>query len=258
MAVVLLIVALLLGGLLPTVSSQVEQKHRNDTRKQLEEIQQALVGFAIVNGRLPCPASPNSNGLESFCNTATPCGGEAPTTNPVPAHGRCFKPYDGFVPAATLGITPVDSNGYTIDGWNNRIHYAISTVNVAAVYTFTAPNGMSSVGVSNLNPDLYVCASSPNPLTPTQTMTAPPWCGAANVLTSMAPAVIYSTGNNSGGSADEMANANSFINLSGNPNSYEDKVFVSHDPTPTFDDIVIWISPNILVNRMVSAGKLIN
>jgi hypothetical protein len=33
-------------------------------------------------------------------------------------------------------------------------------------------------------------------------------------------------------------------------------VFVSHNPTPTFDDLVIWISPNVLINRMVSAGKL--
>jgi hypothetical protein len=66
------------------------------------------------------------------------------------------------------------------------------------------------------------------------------------------PAVIYSTGKNgaSGGtSADEAENPN--------PNSADNnRVFVSHDFTPTFDDMVIWISPNILFNRMVAAGKL--
>ena len=41
MAIVLLIVALLLGGLIPTISSQLDQQYRNDTRKQLDEIQQA-------------------------------------------------------------------------------------------------------------------------------------------------------------------------------------------------------------------------
>lgn len=259
MAIVLFIVALLLGGLLPTVSSQIEQKHRTDTRKQLDEIQQALIGFAIINGRLPCPASNNSNGLESFCTTASPCVAEAPTTAGVPAHGRCFKPYDGFVPAASLGITPVDTNGYSVDGWNNRIHYAVPMVNVANVYTFTAPNGMSSVGIAGLYPDLTVCASSPNPLTPSQSVIAAPWCGTSTVLTSTAPAVIYSMGNNGsygGSSVDELANANSYPNPSGSPNSYEDKVFVSHDQTPAFDDIVVWISPNILINKMVSAGKL--
>ena len=54
----------------------------------------------------------------------------------------------------------------------------------------------------------------------------------------------------SGSGTDELANL-------GN-----DKTFVSHIPSPSgatygaFDDIVIWISPNVLVNRMVTAGKL--
>ena len=38
MAIVLAIVALLLGGLLPSISSQIEQQRRNDTRKQLDEV----------------------------------------------------------------------------------------------------------------------------------------------------------------------------------------------------------------------------
>ena len=45
MAMVLMIVGLLLGGLLPTISSQVEQRNVTETRKQLDEIQQALIGF---------------------------------------------------------------------------------------------------------------------------------------------------------------------------------------------------------------------
>jgi len=30
----------------------------------------------------------------------------------------------------------------------------------------------------------------------------------------------------------------------------------SHSFTPVFDDLVVWVSPNILFNRMVVAGKL--
>ena len=262
MAVVLLIVALLLGGLIPTVTSQIEQKNRTDTRKQLDDIQQALIGFAVMNARLPCPASPTSNGQESFCTTTTPgnCGAEIIPPAILPTHGRCARPYDGFVPAATLGITPVDSSGYALDGWNNRIRYAVSTISSSNVFTFTAtPSVMSTVGISNLNGDLFVCASSPNPATPSQSMTGSPWCGTATSLTSTAPAVIYSTGNNGvygGNSADELANANPYTNPTASPNSYLDKVFVSHAQTTTFDDIVIWISPNILINKMLAAGKL--
>lgn len=260
MAVVLAIVALLLGGLMPMLSGQMEIQHIRDTRKQLDEIKDALIGFATTNGRLPCPASSTSNGMESFCTNATdPCGSEV--LSPTPAHGRCTSPYNGFVPAATLGITPVDSHGYMLDGWNNRIHYAVTNVNVASVYTFTAPGAMRNAvqppgSFANLNSDLYVCASSPNPATPSQSVTN---CGAATILTSTAPAVIYSTGTNGsygGSGTDELANANPYANPTPSPNSYEDKVFVSHDQTPTFDDIVVWLSPNILISRMVAANQL--
>ena len=51
--------------------------------------------------------------------------------------------------------------------------------------------------------------------------------------------------------------------LNPNPNSNNsDRVFVSHIPTASsatngeFDDIVIWLSPNILFGKMVAAGKL--
>jgi len=92
MAMVLMIVGLLLGGMLVPLSAQMDQRNVTDTRKQLDEIQQALIGFAIVNGRLPCPASPTSNGVESFVS-----GGAS--------GGYCSNFNNGFVPAATLGIT---------------------------------------------------------------------------------------------------------------------------------------------------------
>ncbi len=82
-------------------------------------------------------------------------------------------------------------------------------------------------------------------------------CASGAALTSSpgVPAVIYSTGKNGGyggTGADEAENPN--------PNSTDnDRVFVSHTPTGSpneFDDLVVWISPNILINRMVAAGKL--
>lgn len=255
MAIVLAIVALLLGGLLPMLSGQMEIQRIRDTRKQLDEIKDALLGYAAANGRIPCPASSTSNGQESFCTNASGACGAAVLT-PIPAHGRCTNSYNGFLPAATLGLTPVDSQGYMLDGWNNRVRYAVTAVNVASVYTFTAPGAMRTAGIASLNSDLYVCASSPNPATPSQSTAN---CGAATILTSTAPAVIYSTGTNGsygGSGADEFANANPYANPTASPNSYEDKVFVSRDPTPTFDDIVVWLSPNILINRMVAANQL--
>ncbi len=241
-AMVLFIVALLLGGLLPTISSQVEQRQTNETRKQLDEIQQALIGFAIANGRLPCPASSTSNGQESFATS--PTVGNA-------TNGICSNFYNGFVPAAALGIMPVDAQGYMLDGWNNRIRYAVHDYKPIVVpnTTFTSTNGMQNTTMSKIaDPNtelLYICASATGIGLD---------CGAAlNKLTDKVPVVIYSTGKNGGYGGtglDELAN------LNGN------RVFVSHTPTPStaangeFDDLVIWLSPNILFNRMVAAGKL--
>ena len=232
MAVVLAIVALLLGGLLPTISSQMEQRQTNETRKQLDEIQQALIGYAIINERLPCPASSTSNGVED------PVGG-----------GNCARFYDGYVPAATLGLSGTDSSGFAVDSWGNRIHYAVTSwtnTSPAVSNVFTTSSGMSMVGISNLSPNLLVCS--------TATGIGSSSCASGTSLTSNGvPIVIFSTGKNGaqgGTGVDEAAN------LDGN------RTFVSHTPTPSgatngeFDDLVIWVSPNILINRMVAAGKL--
>lgn len=251
MAIVLLIVALLLGGLIPAISSQVEQQRTNETRKTLEEIKEALIGYALANGRLPCPAF--SSGQESFCTTDTyPCTGSASSV--VQTHGRCTNPHNGFLPAVALGVTPTDSQGYALDGWSNRIRYAVSNSAVSGVAnTFTRTDGMRDATMAKIaSADLlYLCVSATGITTSD--------CGPAlNKLTGTAPALIYSTGKNggSGGAGtDEFANPN--------PNSTNnDRVFVSHTPALStapngeFDDIVIWISPNVLFNRMVTSGKL--
>ena len=222
--------------MIPTISSQLEQQRTNETRKQLDEIKEALIGYAIINGRLPCPASSSSNGVESFATS--------PTIGD-PSNGICLNFFNGFVPAATLGVTSiVDSQGNTgfaVDSWGNRIRYAVTKW---SNNTFTRNSGMSTAGLSNLNPDLLVCSTA---------STSTSSCSVSgSSLTSIpgVPVIIFSTGKNGaqgGTGTDEAANLNN------------DRVFVSHTPTLSpneFDDHVTWLSPNILINRMVAAGKL--
>ncbi len=232
MAMVLLIIGLLLGGLAPTLSAQMEAQRVSETRKQLEEIQQALVGFAVANGRLPCPASASSNGEES------PSGG-----------GDCTNFYGGYVPAATLGITSVNGQSLVADGWGNPIRYAVYDYDPSgAPNAFTSTDGMRNATMDNIAAAslLNVCASASG-------ITGSDCGSTANKLTDKVPALVFSTGKNGGyGGAglDEAAN------LDGN------RVFVSHTPAPDsaangeYDDLMIWLSPNILFNRMVAAGKL--
>lgn len=233
MAIALLIVGLLLGGLLMPLQSQVNNQRVAETQKYLDQIRDALLGFAAANGRLPCPASAVSAGGES------PTGGGA--CAPVP-------PYNGFLPAVTLGLSPVNAAGLAIDAWGNPIRYAVTTANGSA---FTTAGSMRATGIGALAPDLRVCASATG-ITATD-------CGpAANALTNNAVIVVYSLGRNAGSGGtgtDETANPN--------PNSANnDPVFVSHPPAEAgaangeFDDIVTWLSPNTLYNRMLAAGTL--
>jgi len=236
MAMVLAIVTLLLTGLVPTISGQLEQRRSAETKKQLDEIQQALIGFAIINGHLPCPATLASNGLENrsggFCN------------------GSDAANYDGYIPGATLGLSYLDGRGLVLDAWDNPIRYAVTgwnkTTSPVQADVYTTANGMATVGLSSLSPSLLVCNTATGIGT---------GCASGEALTADpgVPAVVFSTGKNgaSGGTGtDESENLNA------------DKFFVSHTPTATgnpngeFDDLVIWISNQVLISKMVSAGKL--
>ncbi len=64
LAIVLVIVGFLLGGIMAMFSSQTDTRKWNDTQSRLEAARDAILGFAIANGRLPCPANSTSAGAE--------------------------------------------------------------------------------------------------------------------------------------------------------------------------------------------------
>lgn len=70
--------------------------------------------------------------------------------------------------------------------------------------------------------------------------------GGSNVVTDV-PALILSMGKNGVPVA---------TNLDEVENTDNDLSYVSREFTPTYDDVVVWVSPNILFNRMVTAGVL--
>lgn len=230
MAIVLVILGFVLSALLLPLQAQREQVFQVQTQTTLENARRALLGFAQQQGRLPCPATAASNGIS------------------LPLAGGTCNQQVGFLPAATLGIQPTDAQGFAIDGWNNRIQYAVTQINNLNVTNndFTTANGMSDQGIANLQPNLRVCGTSAG-------ISASRCSGGteSNYLINNAAAVIYSTGASGAqtvGGADETANLNN------------DPVFISHESTATagaeFDHIVTWISPFVLYNAMIQAGQL--
>ena len=94
MAVVLVIVGLLVGGFIGNLSSRIETSRYAETRKDLEDIKQAITGYTYKNGSLPCPDTDGDGESEIICD-ATPAGS---------------------VPWVTLGLGQGDA-------WNNHYEY---------------------------------------------------------------------------------------------------------------------------------------
>lgn len=226
MSVVLFIVSLLMGGLLMSVSETREAMNRTDATDRLEEITQALYGFAQANGRLPCPSTVASSGVEA------PLGGSVGAGTP------CTQQY-GFVPAVTLGLTgSVNADGLMIDSWLSAYRYSVTTANNNA---FTSANGMRTTTMPTLAPNLRVCEEA----------------ACTNIIASNAPAVILSLGEDwqAFTSADEVENSGE-ATVDGyrqpNDNDFVDTEFIED----TFDDLITWISPNVLYTKLIAAGQL--
>lgn len=237
---VMLIMTMLAATLAIPLAAQMQLRRTEETRRQLDEARDALLGFATMHGRLPCPATLASRGLESFA----PGGGAA--------DGACETFHSGYLPAASLGLSPVDAEGFARDAWagpGNRIRYAVfggASVNGVA-NPLTRANGMQAATLAGLGAApryLYVCREG--------SLATGATCGpAANQVTRRAAFVLLSTGVNGG---TPPPGGDEARNLDG------DAVFVARESSNVagreFDDIVQWGAIHLVVNRMVLAGRL--
>lgn len=70
MAVVLVILGLLVGGLIMPMAMQIEKDKRRQTETALTALREALIGYAIANQTLPCPDS-DGDGQPDTCATGS-------------------------------------------------------------------------------------------------------------------------------------------------------------------------------------------
>ncbi|WP_341913930.1 prepilin-type N-terminal cleavage/methylation domain-containing protein [Polaromonas sp. YR568] len=284
-ALVLVIAGLALGAGLAALGPQLINKRFSDTQRQLQDASEAIVAFAMVNRRLPCPATLTSNGLESFCtNAAGGCGGAEvvpPATSAGQERGRCFTTANpntangGFLPAATLGLPGQRAvDGLVVDSWARPLRYVVPTTtnttvnNGSVTLSFSVPVGSTqcaggastcypfthSDGIRNAyyNPtidtvsDIFICNALGNPN-----------CAGAGARQLANPAfLVFSTGANLNAappalSVDEAANTDN------------NRIFVLHErieaTTPVnlyFDDLIAWVTGAQLTQRMQANGVL--
>ncbi len=224
-AVVMLIMSLLLGGLLMSISATQDINSRTDAEAMLNDIKEALYGYAQATGRLPCPATATSNGLEA------PVGG-----------GVCTQRH-GFVPSVTLGLSgEFNDDNLLMDKWLSPYRYSVASNQGSA---FTTPNGIRNTGMAVLNPNLRVCTL------------APPPCGAAVV--DRVPVVLISLGADwstfNGADVEETENSGE-ATINGYRHGNDRNFVLVPYIEDNFDDLLTWISPSILYTRMISAGQL--
>jgi prepilin-type N-terminal cleavage/methylation domain-containing protein len=221
LTVVLIIVGLLLSGLYLPLSAQQDARQVAAAERQLQEIRDALIGYAQINGRLPCPAS-----------SATGTGNE-----------DCGAGDNGFVPWTDLGVSPVDP-------WGRMVRYRVSTAFRGVPPTFTANT-----------PGALKIQTRQNSALVDLTNDAAPSRSVVFVLVSYGKNGYHGVQRDGVAGPGEPAgliNPDEDTNGSAATTTFVSR---TPTPAGTatmgeFDDLVVWAPTTILINRLIAAGKL--
>jgi prepilin-type N-terminal cleavage/methylation domain-containing protein len=229
LAIVLVIVTLLIGGLAVPLTVQIQARRIAETNRTLEEAREALVGYAMTHPA----ASPATNRY-------LPC----PDTD-IPPDGRENRVSDtqcdadhGWLPWVDLGTSPKDA-------WGNRLRYAVVNRFIWRTSGFSAS--------APLPPPAGF-----DPLVMCTTHSCPNADVAADVVF-----VLVSHGPNGWGAHN--LNGSTLAAPSGLDeleNLDADRTYITRSPTDAdavsgeFDDLAVWLSHSQLIARVCPTGCL--
>lgn len=217
LVIVMVIAALLIGSLILPLGAQQDLRSYRDTQQEMAGIVDALTGFAASH--LAVDGKPYLP-----CPDTDNDGNEDRSSS-----GDCLS-QEGRLPWNTLGIGREDA-------WGNRYRYRVTKAYAGK----TAGFSLATAGT------LRVCENS----------------ACSRYVADTLPAVVVSHGKNGAGAYNAGGSTNAppaGDDEKANQDANND--FVSHAPTQgdapggEFDDLVAWISPNILASRMLGAGRL--
>lgn len=273
LAIVLVIVTILIGGLAMPLSAQIQARRIAETRTEMNATRDALLGFAM--GRvcsIDCGTSSNSP-ITTSCNEARSeyCLSAAASTQPlITRHylpcpdtdgdgredrnsnsGKCINESTtarNGLPWLTLGV-----KGH--DAWGNRFTYAVTPAFAAHSGFTTTPTGTPPTVMSG---ELNVFADRT--------------CASAHVAENV-PLVLVSHGPNGRGAQNmsggtplpassvpveerqNLAVAPADLICPSIPNhDFTHKSFIQQNPSESFDDVLMWISSGEIFNRVCPAS----
>jgi type II secretory pathway pseudopilin PulG len=252
LAVVIAVIGLLLGTLLPPLVAQLQLREEREARDRMALIQDALIGFAQSQGRLPCPdtkAAPD--GLESV-----PCAAAATATGWLPWQTLGLSPFDRWVRflrysvsgefpgAAQPGAPPAsdrvdldDTGRITVRGDRDRTKKPLTiTTQAAALVVSTGANGH--------------CGWQRDDATGAPRQLAPPDDG-----------VRWNCSVETGASeADEYENIDGdgvfSVRQRSEGGASCDDAQGSAGPLCAYDDLVVWLPHTLLLGKLVDSGWL--
>lgn len=237
LAIVLVIITILIGGLAVPLSAQIEARRIAETRKILEEARDAVFGYAMTH-----PASSGNGALYLPCpDTDNPPDGKENRDAADQCVGR-----HGWFPWADLGTAAQDA-------WGNRLRYAVLLKHDDPAIGFTNPN-------KGFNKDEPKIDDFDHPLQIYATHTQ------AKLIADNVVFVLISHGPNGRGAwsiNDTMLAAPSGLDEQENtPISQSRYTYVSRPFTRAehtndeneFDDLLIWVSHDQLIGRVCPTG----
>ncbi len=226
LAIVLLILTVLGAALIVPFSARLAAERRDQTATMLDDIHAALIGYAIVHGRLPCPSTRN-NPLDSRYGEE-----EIDSTT-----SNCVVTSEGMLPWRTLGLPAFDAWGLPrqaeADPWSGYFRYRVDLG-----FSDTLPGARILASTAYQN-KIKVVDHSGNEITVSS------YTGSELLKNTTAVALVYATGPD--------------LTPNGANASYEpgiDATYEDGDPTTRFDDMVMWIGRPLLIARMAQAGAL--
>ena len=229
LAITVVIMGLLLGGLIGPISRQVDQGRISETRKLLEIAREALLGYAVINKTLPCPDTTGDGLAEATCPTAAT--------------------QVGNLPWATLGLPEADS-------WGTRFRYGVSP-------GFTTTIALTSVGALSVNQrggtktiSSLAGGAAPAAAAVILSFGKNGYGGtmadgsAAGIARAAVPATNVDETTNAAAGTSTFS-----IRTPIDPsNTCSDTVGAT--PLCEFDDQLLWLAPTVIIGRMVAAGQL--
>jgi prepilin-type N-terminal cleavage/methylation domain-containing protein len=235
--IVLVIVSILLGYAVALFPVQQELKQYRHVESEMNLIVEELIAFAQVNGRLPCPDTSN--------------GGSAIDGQEDRTGVNDCNAFFGFLPAETLGINgKYNAAGVLVDPWGQGYGYAVSEIDSGAGTDkiLVTANGIRNAGIPASVPDLFLCDDS-TVLGPHDDCTA----AGSNLVVGNVAAVVISLGKDFELPATSNIQAE---NVDDFHDGLNDKVYISAARRDDYDDVVKWVSTNLLYSRMIAADQL--